>query len=221
MKLSVVTLRTGLFWGVIIILLTKTLSVAPAITVIIALFVGAAIVKYDGVNRIEGFLSAGQKIKSQIKVNTMKSIEPKHQAHQVTLTKSNYDSVLETIFQQGTSSNPFSNVLLTDICDNPRRLSAPPAFDPTVKEKIDKNVKKAIQKMNPTLNVDRRLFANRADIHPFDASNRHFYSVANTRVSNDLGAFGQYLYGDMPSGKESNARGALLRDRNSTRHTLR
>ena len=40
---------------------------------------------------------------------------------------------------------------------------------------------------------------------------RVFYSTANTRVANDQGAFGQYLYGDMPSSKESGPESGIER----------
>jgi hypothetical protein len=139
----------------------------------------------------------------------------------ISLNEKNFDTFLSTNFHKSMASNPFSNTLLTDIGDSPNRLSAPPAFNPTVKKEIDKNIKRAVQTMNPTIDAQKQLFEGQANTFATDSSNRQFYSVANTRISNDQGAFGQYLYGDMPSGKENNARSALAREHSSMRHILR
>jgi hypothetical protein len=47
-----------------------------------------------------------------------------------------------------------------------------------------------------------------------------FFSTANTRVVNDQGAFGKYLYGDMPSAKESNPEGNIQREKDAFRYNL-
>jgi hypothetical protein len=44
------------------------------------------------------------------------------------------ESVLSTEFKEGNKTNPFSNVLLTDIMDDPDRNAAPPSFNPDVEE---------------------------------------------------------------------------------------
>ena len=36
-----------------------------------------------------------------------------------------------------------------------------------------------------------------------------FYSMPNTRITNDQGAYAEYLYGNMPSGKSSGPDGAF------------
>jgi hypothetical protein len=124
-------------------------------------------------------------------------------------------------FKEGTKKNPFSNVLLTDIMDDPNRNAAPPAFNPEIDESITKNVKKSVQHMNPGIkNTDKQLFSDLTDNFYLDQSNRAFYSTANSRVSNDQGAFGNFLYGNMPSSKESNAGGAMQRVKDSYRYTL-
>jgi len=38
-----------------------------------------------------------------------------------------------------------------------------------------------------------------------------FYSTPNTRVANDQGAYSEYLYGALYSGKEDTPEGALMR----------
>lgn len=131
------------------------------------------------------------------------------------------ETFLKSEFKEGTKKNPFSNVLLTDIMDNPNRNAAPPAFNPEIDESITKNVKKSVQYMNPGIkNTDKQLFSDLTDNFYLDQSNRAFYSTANSRVSNDQGAFGNFLYGNMPSSKESNAGGAMQRVKDSYRYTL-
>jgi len=124
-------------------------------------------------------------------------------------------------FKEGTKKNPFSNVLLTDIMDDPDRNAAPPSFNPQIDETITKNIKKSVQHMNPGIkNTNKQLFSDLTDNFYLDQSNRAFYSTANTRVSNDQGAFGEFLYGNMPSSKESNVGGAIQRVKDSYRYTL-
>jgi hypothetical protein len=131
------------------------------------------------------------------------------------------ETFLKSEFKEGTKKNPFSNVLLTDIMDDPNRNAAPPAFNPEIDEIITKNVKKSVQHMNPGIkNTDKQLFSDLTDNFYLDQSNRAFYSTANSRVSNDQGAFGNFLYGNMPSSKESNAGGAMQRVKDSYRYTL-
>ena len=128
------------------------------------------------------------------------------------------DSMLKTDYQTGTPQNPFGNVLLTEIKYNPERKPATPAFNPEVAEDITKNTKKMIQNLNPGLkNTDKQLFGSMTDEFYLDQSNRTFNSTANTRVSNDQGAFANYLYGDMPSCKDGDGI-ACVKD--SYRYTL-
>jgi len=150
--------------------------------------------------------------------------------HLVHNSLSNSDNItnpqtLETFskdeFKEGTKKNPFSNVLLTDIMDDPNRNAAPPSFNPQVDENITKNIKKSVQHMNPGIkNTNKQLFSDLTDNFYLDQSNRAFYSTANTRVSNDQGAFANFLYGNMPSSKESNVGGAIQRVKDSYRYTL-
>jgi hypothetical protein len=132
------------------------------------------------------------------------------------------ESVISSEFKEGSKKNPFSNVLLTDIMDDPDRKSAPPSFNPDVEEKITKDVKKSVQFMNPGINnTNKQLFGDLWNNFELDQSNRVFYSTANTRVSNDQGAFAKYLYDDLKySGKESTAEGAIARVQDNYRYTL-
>ena len=132
------------------------------------------------------------------------------------------EAVVKTEFKEGNKKNPFSNVLLTQITDDPERKSAPPAFNVEVDEGITKNVKRSVQMMNPGINnSNKQLYGDLWERFELDQSNRSFYSTANTRVEpGDQSAFGQYLYGDMPSSKESGAEAAMQRVADSYRYTL-
>jgi hypothetical protein len=132
------------------------------------------------------------------------------------------DSVLKSEFKEGTKKNPFSNVLLTQITDEPNRKSAPPSFNVDVDEDITKNVKRSVQMMNPSIkNTNKQLFGDLWQQFELDQSNRAFYSTPNSRVENDQSAYAQYLYNDLKySGKESTPEGAIARVQDNYRYTL-
>lgn len=132
------------------------------------------------------------------------------------------DSVLSDEFKEGNKRNPFSNVLLTQINDDPERKSAPPAFNVDVDEDITKNIKKSVQMMNPGIkNTNKQLYGDLWQQFELDNSNRVFYSTANTRVANDQGAYAQFLYNDLKySAKESTPEGAIARLQDNYRYTL-
>ena len=128
---------------------------------------------------------------------------------------------LKSEFQLGTSQNPFSNVLLTDIGDEPMRKAAPPAFNVDVDSDIITKTKQSVQIMNPGIkNSNKQLFSSLTDNFDLDQSMRPFHSTANTRVASDQGAFAKWLYGDMPSSHDSNAEGANQRVADAYRYTL-
>jgi len=118
--------------------------------------------------------------------------------------------------------NPMGNVLLTEINDDPNRKSAPPSFSPDVHDDINAATKKQTQYLNPGIkNTDKQLYGDLWDNFQFDTEfMRNFYSTANTRVANDQGAFAQFLYGDMPSGKSSGPDGAFARVQDNPRYNL-
>jgi hypothetical protein len=131
------------------------------------------------------------------------------------------DSVLKSEFKEGTKKNPFSNVLLTQINDDPERKSAPPAFNVDCDEDITKNIKRAVQMMNPGIkNTNKQLFGDLFQEFELDQSNRAFFSTANTRVENDQSAYAQFLFGQMPSAKESTPEGNMQRVADNYRYTL-
>lgn len=143
--------------------------------------------------------------------------KPKSYVNPVTL-----DNVLSSDFKEGTKKNPFSNVLLTEINDEPNRNAAPPAFNVDVDEDITKSVKKSVQMMNPGIkNTNKQLFGDLWEQFQLDQSNRVFYSTPNTRVMNDQGAYSQYLYNNMKySAKEDTPEGAIARVQDNYRYIL-
>ena len=131
------------------------------------------------------------------------------------------EEFLRADFEPNTKVNPFANVLLTDIQDNPERKSAPPSFNPDVYEDITHSVKKMVQKLNPGIkNTNKQLFGDLGENFYLDQSNRNFFSTANTRIANDQGAFAEFLYGTMPSSKESGPLSAMERVKDAYRYTL-
>jgi hypothetical protein len=132
------------------------------------------------------------------------------------------EDVLKMEFKNGNKKNPFSNVLLTQIMDEPDRKSAPPAFNMDVEEDITKSVKKSVQMMNSGIkNTNKQLYDSLWDNFDLDQSNRVFYSTPNTRVEpGNQSAFGQWLYGTMPSAKESTPEGNMQRYKDQYRYTL-
>ena len=130
-------------------------------------------------------------------------------------------SALKSEFKSGNKKNPFSNVLLTDIMDDPDRKAAPPSFSPEVDVDITKNIKKSVQFMNPGIkNTGKQLYGDLWENFELDKSNRAFFTTANTRIANDQGAFSKFLYGNMPSGKGSSPEDNLQREKDNYRYTL-
>lgn len=121
-------------------------------------------------------------------------------------------------FDAPKTNNPYNNVLITDIVDNPDKLPAPPAYYPSTEKEILDKTKEAIQKMNPTFpGMTDKLFASLDDHFEFEQSARQFYSNPATTIPNDQGAFAAFCYGEMVSCKEGNMF-ACARD--APRHNL-
>ena len=122
------------------------------------------------------------------------------------------------LFDTPKANNPYNNVLITDIVDNPTKLPALPAYYPETEKEILDKTKEAIQKMNPTFpNMAEKLFASLDDHFEFEQSARQFYSNPSTTIPNDQGAFAEFCYGEMISCKEGNMF-ACARD--APRHNL-
>lgn len=122
----------------------------------------------------------------------------------------------ENNFETPSVTNPLSNVLLTDIQDNPTRKPAPPAYLESVEKEINEKTKAMIKKNNPEINdIDERLFTEVGDNVTFDRGMRQFYSMPNTQIPNDQKGFVEFCYGSMISCKEGNEQAC---ERNAHRH---
>ena len=111
----------------------------------------------------------------------------------------------DDVFDSPTSSNPFSNVLVTDIEYNPEKKPAPPAFQSDINDSIVEQTKNMIEKMNPGQdNIKEKLFKDLGEELTLEQSLRQFHSNANTMVVNDQTGFAEFCYGDMVSCKEGN-----------------
>ena len=157
------------------------------------------------------------KFKEGFSVNP--SIQPS--ASPMTTNPVTLESVLRSEFHPTTKKNPFGNVLLTDIADNPNRKAAAPSFNPDVYDEITSSVKKQTQMLNPDIiNTNKQLYGDLYDSYTLDNSMMRFYSTANSRIENDQGAYAKYLYGQMPSSKSSGPDGAYQRVADSYRYIL-
>ena len=105
--------------------------------------------------------------------------------------------------------------------DDPNRPAAAPSFNPDVYDEIDSAVKKQTQMLNPSIiNSTKQIYGDLKDNYDLDNSMMQFYSTANTRVTNDQGAYAEYLYGNMPSGKSSGPDGLFARVQDNYRYIL-
>lgn len=132
---------------------------------------------------------------------------------------------LKELLQEGyypiNKKNPFGNVLLTEINSNPNRPSAAPAFNTEVNDEINNSVKKQTQMLNPSIDgTNKQIYGDLYENYNLDNSMMRFYTTANTRVANDQGAYGQWLYGNMPSAKEDTIEGNIQRVKDNLRYNL-
>lgn len=96
-----------------------------------------------------------------------------------------------------TTENPLMNVMLTDIKDNPNRNKAAPAANPIIQEEINKKTENITKNNFEDDNIDKKLFRDLGDSMNLDMSMRQFYTMPNTRVSNDQKSFAEFCYKDM------------------------
>lgn len=113
---------------------------------------------------------------------------------------------LKTNFTNPTNKNPFMNVLLPEIKDDPKRKMAAPAYNPVVEKKINKDTKDfVVSNFDNDPDIKKKLFSTLGDSFEFeDFGQYNFYATANTRVPNDQKSFAEFCYGGMISAKEGN-----------------
>lgn len=115
------------------------------------------------------------------------------------------DLVAPDVFESPTTSNPFSNVMISDYKYNPDKKPAMPSYNGIVQDEINDKVKQSIQEMNPDIpDISEKLFRGLGEELTFEQSMRQFYSNPNTTIPNDQNAFANFCYGNMTSCKEGN-----------------
>ncbi len=120
-------------------------------------------------------------------------------------TKNSHFSEYRDSFEETTPQNPFGNIMLPQINEEPNRLQAPPAYDPEVELNINEAVKQMVVDNNPGIeSLKDKIFSDVGDNLVFEQSMRQFYTSPNTLIPNDQEAFAQFCYGDMISCKEGN-----------------
>jgi hypothetical protein len=121
------------------------------------------------------------------------------------------------IFQKPSSSNPFSNTLITDYDYNPNKKPAPPSFNSQINDDILNQAKQNVIECNPGQpDIADKLFRDLGEQLVFEQSMRPFYSTASTTIPNDQTSFAEFCYGSMISCKEGNQFACA---RNLSRHT--
>jgi hypothetical protein len=195
----------------------KILLIGLITLVVIYFFYNQNWYKYNLKNNKEGF--SNEKEDGYDPVVTMNKSDGKND--NIDENNVSLKNFVNEEYKTGTKYNPLSNVLLTEIMDDPDRLSAPPSFNPNISSDIRKNIKKTVQMLNPTIKcTNKQLFSTLGDNFELDQSIRRFVPTANTKVTNDQTAFAQYLYSDMKySGKENTIYGAIARVQDNYRYT--
>jgi hypothetical protein len=124
---------------------------------------------------------------------------------------------LGELFDTPTSSNPMSNVLMSDYDYNVDKKPAPQSFNPQTSSNILEQAKRLVSELNPDQpDISNKLFKDLNDEMEFEQSMRQFYTNPGTTIPNDQKAFAEFCYGSMISCKEGNMFACA---RNMARHT--
>lgn len=120
------------------------------------------------------------------------------------LKKYNYTKNPE-VFDEPTSENPFSNILIPDYEYNPDKKPAPPAFNEKVNNNILEQAKKLVSELNPGQpDISDKLFKDLGEQYVFEQSLRQFNSNPATTIPNDQKGFAEFCYGSMVSSHDGN-----------------
>ena len=110
------------------------------------------------------------------------------------------------VFDTPSSSNPLSNVLITDYEYNVDKKPAPPSYNEKVNDEILDQAKKFVEESNPDHpDIVNKLFNNLGDEMYFEQSLRQFNTNPSTTIPNDQSGFADFCYGSMISCKEGNS----------------
>ena len=202
-KLNTIT-RTIIILTIICFILTKSIR----IIIISALTIGIIYIVYY-YHELEK-----SKISSKKKISTLKE---GFSGPVSDFLKDNNIPIPSGVFQKPDSSNPFSNVMMTDYDYNPNKKPAPPSFNNNINSQILAQAKQTVIESNPDQpDIADKLFRDLGEQLVFEQSMRPFYSNPGTTIPNDQGAFADFCYGSMISCKEGNAFACA---RNLSRHT--
>lgn len=123
----------------------------------------------------------------------------------------------DNVFDEPTSANPFSNVLMSDYDYNPNKKPAAPSYNEKVNNDILGQAKQLVIDANPDQpDIADKLFKSFGDQYEFEQSLRPFHSTPSTTIPNDQSAFADFCFGSMISNKEGNLFSAA---RNLPRYT--
>jgi hypothetical protein len=146
-----------------------------------------------------------EKTKDEQKKANLETVEGFHNATMDYLSENGMNVSNTDLFQPPDSSNPFSNVLMSDYEYNPEKKPALPAFNSNVKEEILTQAKQLVKDVNPDQpDIADKLFKDLGEQLVFEQSLRQFNSNPSTTIPNDQGAFADFCYGSMVSCKEGN-----------------
>lgn len=105
------------------------------------------------------------------------------------LEQKQLDIVDNKVCARSTVDNPFMNMSIADISLNPDHPEACSLENPQVKSRIDKN-------------FYTHMFRDVNDIYGKNASERQFYTMPVTTITNDQSGFSKWIHGTKPSCKE-------------------
>jgi hypothetical protein len=191
--------RSIIILSIIGFLLTKnwSFSVALVITMVAIYFYYQA--QQQNKHISEGYANPGLAIMGDSSYNKNLNM-----LSGIDLSSGKYEKT--TVFDDNTSSNPYSNVLLTDYDINPNKKPAPPAGNNHTYQNILTQAKKTVMEINHEQpDIAEKLFKDLGENLEFEQSMRNFYSNPATTIPNDQAAFAEFCYGSMISCKEGNA----------------
>lgn len=152
------------------------------------------------------FYYNNNKDKSKLENNKKKQIENfDNSITNEVLEQNNKNIDINNVFDNPNSSNPYSNVLMTDYDYNPNKKPAPPIYNSNVNKIVIEKTKDSIQEINNNHpNINNSLFKDLGEELNLEHSMRQFYSNPNTTIPNDQQSFSEFCYGSMVSCKEGN-----------------
>jgi len=134
-----------------------------------------------------------------------KKIIEEHFENQADEVIAKYGISKENVFDKPSSTNPFSNVLITDYEYNPNKKPAPPSFNQNINKSILEEAKQLVSELNPDQpDISDKLFKDLGEQFVFEQSLRQFTSNPSTVIPNDQTGFAEFAYGSMISCKEGN-----------------